>query len=223
MKKTSIFGKLAMGLFAGLCFLTGSGTATAQDTYVKITSAEELEIGQKYLIVCEGDSVAWSSDDLGTTVSISDNTIVTTIATNANEKSLPHSFTLGGTTDAYTFLDDFGNYIHHEEKTTINRGSETNWAISFEGNGDALIQASSRYILYRNATTDFRAYTNLSQSGTNPIQLYKKQEAAPDAPTVSLQPSILDLSTTPNEATTGTITVTGANEPCSPFILYATA
>lgn len=211
MKKTSIFGKLAMGLFAGLCFLTGSGTATAQDTYVKITSAEELEIGQKYLIVCEGDSVAWSSDDLGTTVSISDNTIVTTIATNANEKSLPHSFTLGGTTDAYTFLDDFGNYIHHEEKTTINRGSETNWAISFEGNGDALIQASSRYILYRNASTDFRAYTDLSQSGTNPIQLYKKQEAAPDAPTVSLQPSILDLSTTPNEATTGTITVTGAN------------
>lgn len=211
MKKTSIFGKLAMGLFAGLCFLTGSGTATAQDTYVKITSAEELEIGQKYLIVCEGDSVAWSSADLGTTVSISDNTIVTTIATNANEKSLPHSFTLGGTTDAYTFLDDFGNYIHHEEKTTINRGSETNWAISFEGNGDALIQASSRYILYRNASTDFRAYTDLSQSGTNPIQLYKKQEAAPDAPTVSLQPSILDLSTTPNEATTGTITVTGAN------------
>ena len=194
-----------------MCFLTGSGTATAQDTYVKITSAEELEIGQKYLIVCEGDSVAWSSADLGTTVSISDNTIVTTIATNANEKSLPHSFTLGGTTDAYTFLDDFGNYIHHEEKTTINRGSETNWAISFEGNGDALIQASSRYILYRNASTDFRAYTDLSQSGTNPIQLYKKQEAAPDAPTVSLQPSILDLSTTPNEATTGTITVTGAN------------
>lgn len=211
MKKTSIFGKLAMGLFAGLCFLTGSGTATAQDTYVKITSAEELEIGQKYLIVCEGDGVAWSSDDLGTTVSISDNTIVTTIATNANEKSLPHSFTLGGTTDAYTFLDDFGNYIHHGEKTTINRGSETNWAISFEGNGDALIQASSRYILYRNESTDFRAYTDLSQSGTNPIQLYKKQEADPSAPTVSLQPGSLNLSTTPNNAVTETITVTGAN------------
>lgn len=211
MKKTSIFGKLAMGLFAGLCFLTGSGTATAQDTYVKITSAEELEIGQKYLIVCEGDGVAWSSDDLGTTVSISDNTIVTTIATNANEESLPHSFTLGGTTDAYTFLDDFGNYIHYQSGTTINRGSATNWGISFEDNGDALIQASSRSILYRNASTDFRAYTDLSQSGTNPVQLYKKQEAAPDAPTVSLQPSNLDLSTTPNEATTGTITITGAN------------
>ncbi len=211
MKKTSIFGKLAMGLFAGLCFLTGSGTATAQDTYVKITSAEELEIGQKYLIVCEGDGVAWSSDDLGTTVSISDNTIVTTIATNADEESLPHSFTLGGTTDAYTFLDDFGNYIHYQSGTTINRGSATNWGISFEDNGDALIQASSRSILYRNASTDFRAYTDLSQSGTNPVQLYKKQEAAPDAPTVSLQPSSLDLSTTPNEATTGTITITGAN------------
>ncbi len=211
MKKTSIFGKLAMGLFAGLCFLTGSGTATAQDTYVKITSAGELEIGQKYLIVCEGDGVAWSSDDLGTAVSISDNTIVTSIATDADEDGLPHSFTLGGTTDAYTFLDDFGNYIHYQSGTTINRGSETNWSISFEDNGDALIQASSRYILYRNASTDFRAYTDLSQSGTNPVQLYKKQEAAPDAPTVSLQPSILDLSTTPNEATTGTITVTGAN------------
>lgn len=211
MKKTSIFGKLAMGLFAGLCFLTGSGTATAQDTYVKITSAGELEIGQKYLIVCEGDGVAWSSDDLGTAVSISDNTIVTTIATDADEDGLPHSFTLGGTTDAYTFLDDFGNYIHYQSSTTINRGSATNWGISFEDNGDALIQASSRYILYRNASTDFRAYTSLSQSGTNPVQLYKKQEAAPDAPTVSLQPSSLGLSTTPNEATTGTITITGAN------------
>ena len=211
MKKTSIFGKLAMGLFAGLCFLTGSGTATAQDTYVKITSAEELEIGQKYLIVCEGDGVAWSSDDLGTAVSISDNTIVTSIATDADEDGLPHSFTLGGTTDAYTFLDDFGNYIHYQSGTTINRGSATNWDISFEDNGDALIQASNRYILYRDTSTDFRAYTNLSQSETNPVQLYKKQEAAPDAPTVSLQPSSLDLSTTPNEATTGTITITGAN------------
>ena len=211
MKKTSIFGKLAMGLFAGLCFLTGSGTATAQDTYVKITSAGELEIGQKYLIVCEGDGVAWSSDDLGTAVSISDNTIVTSIATDADEDGLPHSFTLGGTTDAYTFLDDFGNYIHYQSGTTINRGSATNWDISFEDNGDALIQASNRYILYRDTSTDFRAYTNLSQSETNPVQLYKKQEAAPDAPTVSLQPSSLDLSTTPNEATTGTITITGAN------------
>ena len=68
-----------------------------------------------------------------------------------------------------------------------------------------------RFILYRAGSKEFRAYIDIDQNETDHIQLYKKQEADPSAPTVSLQPGSLNLSTTPNNAFTETITVTGAN------------
>ena len=42
MKKTSIFGKLAMGLFAGLCFLCGINTASAQGYTANFADASGL-------------------------------------------------------------------------------------------------------------------------------------------------------------------------------------
>ena len=68
-----------------------------------------------------------------------------------------------------------------------------------------------RFILYRAGSKEFRAYIDIDQNETDHIQLYKKQEADPSAPTVSLQPGSLNLSTTPNNAATETITVTGTN------------
>ena len=220
MKKTSIFGKLAMGLFAGLCFLTGSNL-TAQNTYVKVTSEADLTAGSQYLIVCEAHNVALGATNKPQAVSINDNSISTNVAT-SNSDALPFAFTLEtGSAGKYIFQDDFNQYISYTgSSTTISRNStKTEWTISFQDN-DAQISAPEtsgnnagrmRFILYRAGSKEFRAYIDIDQNETDHIQLYKKQEADPSAPTVSLQPGSLNLSTTPNNAVTETITVTGTN------------
>lgn len=216
MKKTSIFGKLAMGLFAGLCFLTGSN---AQNTYVKVTSTEDLEAGGKYLIVCESHSMAMGGQTNTNyrghvTVSISSNTISTAVAASESDDA-PFEITLGGTDGAWTLQDEASdNYLRlNANGNNLHSGDSYEWTISFDQEGNAQINASTfpeRFIRYNASSPRFACYRS-SSTNMSEVQLYKKQEAAPEAPTVSLQPSSLDLSTTPNEATTGTITITGAN------------
>lgn len=220
MKKTSIFGKWVLSLFTGLCFLAGSNL-TAQNTYVKVTSEADLTAGSQYLIVCEAHNVALGATNKPQAVSINDNSISTNVAT-SNSDALPFAFTLEtGSAGKYIFQDDFNQYISYTgSSTTISRNStKTEWTISFQDN-DAQISAPEtsgnnagrmRFILYRAGSKEFRAYINIDQDATDHIQLYKKQEADPSAPTVSLQPGSLNLSTTPNNAVTETITVTGAN------------
>ena len=220
MKKTSIFGKWVLSLFTGLCFLAGSNL-TAQNTYVKVTSEADLTAGSQYLIVCEAHNVALGATNKPQAVSINDNSISTNVAT-SNSDALPFAFTLEtGSAGKYIFQDDFNQYISYTgSTTTISRNStKTEWTISFQDN-DAQISAPEtsgnnagrmRFILYRAGSKEFRAYIDIDQNETDHIQLYKKQEADPSAPTVSLQPGSLNLSTTPNNAFTETITVTGAN------------
>ena len=220
MKKTSIFGKWVLSLFTGLCFLAGSNL-TAQNTYVKVTSESDLTAGSQYLIVCEAHNVALGATNKPQAVSINDNSISTNVAT-SNSDALPFAFTLEtGSAGKYIFQDDFNQYISYTgSSTTISRNStKTEWTISFQDN-DAQISAPEtsgnnagrmRFILYREGSKEFRAYIDIDQNETDHIQLYKKQEADPSAPTVSLQPGSLNLSTTPNNAATETITVTGTN------------
>lgn len=220
MKKTSIFGKWVLSLFTGLCFLAGSNL-TAQNTYVKVTSEADLTAGSQYLIVCEAHNVALGATNKPQAVSINDNSISTNVAT-SNSDALPFAFTLEtGSAGKYIFQDDFNQYISYTgSSTTISRNStKTEWTISFQDN-DAQISAPEtsgdnagrmRFILYRAGSKQFRAYIDINLNETDHIQLYKKQEADPSAPTVSLQPGSLNLSTTPNNAVTETITVTGAN------------
>lgn len=220
MKKTSIFGKWVLSLFTGLCFLAGSNL-TAQNTYVKVTSEADLTAGSQYLIVCEAHNVALGATNKPQAVSINDNSISTNVAT-SNSDALPFAFTLEtGSAGKYIFQDDFNQYISYTgSSTTISRNStKTEWTISFQDN-DAQISAPEtsgnnagrmRFILYRAGSKEFRAYIDIDQNETDHIQLYKKQEADPSAPTVSLQPGSLNLSTTPNNAATETITVTGTN------------
>ncbi len=215
MKKTSIFGKWVLGLFTGLCFLAG-GNLTAQNTYVKVTSEADLTAGDKYLIVYENGKKALSKKSGNTNfrevadVPIAANSITTAISTSEDE-TLPFEITLGGETDAWTLYDEVSaEYLRLDsDDNNLNSGDSYEWTISFS-DGNAVITAStftSRTIRYNTSNPRFACY----KSGQQAVQLYKKQEASPDAPTVSLQPASLNFSTRPNNGVTETITVTGAN------------
>ena len=219
MKKTSIFGKWVLSLFTGLCFLAGSNL-TAQNTYVKVTSEADLTAGSQYLIVCERDAGNQAmagqkaSNYRGNVeVSISNNSITTAVATTATEATLPFEITLEGNAEAWTLYDAVSNmYLRlNSDGNNLNSGDSYNWTISIS-DGNAVITPSTfpaRTICYNASSSRFACYK--ASSNQQAIQLYKKQEADPSAPTVSLQPGSLNLSTTPNNAVTETITVTGAN------------
>lgn len=219
MKKTSIFGKWVLGLFTGLCFLAG-GNLAAQNTYVKVTSEADLTAGSQYLIVCERDAGNQAmagqkaSNYRGNVeVSISNNSITTAVATTATEATLPFEITLEGNAEAWTLYDAVSNmYLRlNSDGNNLNSGDSYNWTISIS-DGNAVITPSTfpaRTICYNASSPRFACYK--ASSNQQAIQLYKKQEADPSAPTISLQPGSLNLSTTPNNAATETITVTGTN------------
>lgn len=220
MKKTSIFGKWVLSLFTGLCFLAGSNL-TAQNTYVKVTSEADLTAGSQYLIVCESEGTIMAgqvnSNYRGYTSNITvSSPLTTSIATNGTD-NLPFEITLEtGENGAWYLYDAInGKYLTKTNtKNYLQLGNQHNWTISFDG-GNASIQSETQkddtyFTIQYNATKDqqrFSCYTSTQKK----VQLYKKQEAAPGTPTVSLQPGSLNLSTTPNNTVTETITVTGAN------------
>ncbi len=220
MKKTSIFGKWVLGLFTGLCFLAG-GNLTAQNTYVKVTSEADLTAGSQYLIVCESEGTIMAgqvnSNYRGYTSNITvSSPLTTSIATNSTD-NLPFEITLETGENGAWYLYDAINGKYLTKTNTSNYlqlGNQHNWTISFDGGNASIqseIQKSGTYFTIQyNANNNqqrFSCYT----SNQKKVQLYKKQEAAPGTPTVSLQPGSLNLSTTPNNAVTETIMVTGAN------------
>lgn len=220
MKKTSIFGKWVLGLFTGLCFLAG-GNLTAQNTYVKVTSEADLTAGSQYLIVCESEGTIMAgqvnSNYRGYTSNITvSSPLTTSIATNSTD-NLPFEITLETGENGAWYLYDAINGKYLTKTNTSNYlqlGNQHNWTISFDGGNASIqseIQKSGTYFTIQyNANNNqqrFSCYT----SNQKKVQLYKKQEAAPGTPTVSLQPGSLNLSTTPNNAATETITVTGTN------------
>lgn len=220
MKKTSIFGKWVLGLFTGLCFLAG-GNLAAQNTYVKVTSEADLTAGSQYLIVCESEGTIMAgqvnSNYRGYTSNITvSSPLTTSIATNSTD-NLPFEITLETGENGAWYLYDAINGKYLTKTNTSNYlqlGNQHNWTISFDGGNASIqseIQKSGTYFTIQyNANNNqqrFSCYT----SNQKKVQLYKKQEAAPGTPTVSLQPGSLNLSTTPNNAVTETIMVTGAN------------
>lgn len=220
MKKTSIFGKWVLGLFTGLCFLAG-GNLAAQNTYVKVTSEADLTAGSQYLIVCESEGTIMAgqvnSNYRGYTSNITvSSPLTTSIATNSTD-NLPFEITLETGENGAWYLYDAINGKYLTKTNTSNYlqlGNQHNWTISFDGGNASIqseIQKSGTYFTIQyNANNNqqrFSCYT----SNQKKVQLYKKQEAAPGTPTVSLQPGSLNLSTTPNNAATETITVTGTN------------
>ena len=160
------------------------------DKYVKVTSAADLTSGQ-YLIVYEELPVAFNGglttlDAVGNTIEVIlyDDEIDITSETAAAE------FTIDMT--AGTIKSASGYYIG---RTGDSNGMNTSATeaytntISIDDNGNAVVVASGGAYLRYNATSGqdrFRYFKSSSYTGQKAIQLYKKEEATPAGPTITV-------------------------------------
>ena len=127
--------------------LMGLG-AMAQSTYTKVTSESELNAGDKVLLVgIDDNGQAWamsyqkSNNRKALEVTMNDNAIVTTVATDPSSQTEPFEITIGGQAGAWTFFDELsngylyapggGNYL----KTQTTNDNKGEWALSQDGEG----------------------------------------------------------------------------------------
>ncbi len=162
---------------------TTASTRALSDSYIKVTSAADLEMGAKYLIVCENNNVAFNgalTADQGNnviSVNYSDGVIEATDALNAA------TFTITRYSDTQYYIQSAsGYYIGYTGSSSgLNYSTTTSTyyrnSISFNG-GNAVITGngdSNPRLRFNSATGTnnyrFRYYTNTS-TGQN-IQLYK--------------------------------------------------
>ena len=155
-----------------LCILFAGSNALWADKYQKITSTDDLVVGEKYIIVCESKSKAMGAvNTYGAAegVTITDNTI--------DSKSSLNILTLDGETDAWTFytskeskflLWSSGNSL---SAATPGISNAWKWKISFS-NGNAVIAnkvTNERKLVYNASSPRFACYT----SSQTAVQLYK--------------------------------------------------
>ena len=155
---------------------TPSGTIK----FERITSLSDLEVGKRYIIVCGNKALSGTRSQYGITIS--------NYSTELPSDTQVNIYTLGGTTDAYTFLTGT-NYMANtgtSNATSLNHlanpdeADMAQWKVSFGTSNNAVIQCvhhfgteSGRY-LRGNGTSDFRCYTGSSTG--NDIYLYKEVE-----------------------------------------------
>lgn len=127
--------------------LMGLG-AMAQSTYTKVTSESELNAGDKVLLVgIDDNGQAWAmsyqkpNNRKALAVTMNDNAIVTTVATDPSSQTEPYEITIGGQAGAWTFFDELnngylyapggGNYL----KTQTTNDNKGEWTLSLDGEG----------------------------------------------------------------------------------------
>lgn len=169
------------GLTLLAALLTSVFSLKAQNTYVKISSADELTEGT-YLIVCETKSTAAAGLDgkmlaVATNVTAAEGKIMTSVATSETGAE-PHEFLLTKSSEKWTIKDIVANKFVKTTaaKALTHDASAWEWTISIS-NGDAKITSSATshgYLQYNSGAPRFLNYT----SAQTAIQLYKKDEAS---------------------------------------------
>lgn len=165
--------------------------AATSVTYKKITSVDQLIIGEKYIIVCESGKAVLGLIERGMGNSVSA-TISKGVAKilSENSKDNPYEITLGGSSGSYVLKTEQGTLGWKIDNEFNTDGTYNLWNITFNEKGDAIFyNVEKKYgILYNKYIGKFLTY---AQSNTEHLkcQLYKKES---------------------HEAETGTITITSA-------------
>ena len=149
----------------------------------RVSTQDELEMGEQYLLIYEKTRVAMGnkhSKNYYTPVEIplKDKIAITEV----NTGGVPHSFTLGGTQDAYTLKDDSANvYVSLNSDgnalyTATSVSSKAQWKITInEADSTATIQNlnfTERYLMYNSSNNGLRF---ACYKGTQkPVYLYRK-------------------------------------------------
>ena len=152
-----------LSFFFVLCLMLGFGAASAQTTYTKVTSADQLVIGGKYIIV--GEDATNGAFAMGgqrpnnraaNSITISGNTISVTEATQNSTANVPNEavvLVLGaatGNAEYYTFYDAINNgYLYaasnsaNHLKTQATNNENGEWNITFNGNACSIVASGS--------------------------------------------------------------------------------
>ncbi|MDE7357312.1 MAG: Ig-like domain-containing protein, partial [Bacteroidales bacterium] len=188
----------------------GWSMVSAQDTYTKVTSANDLEENGVYLIVATDYNVAlgmnFNNNAARETaaVTIADGGVITTEVAAASTDKKPYEIRLEKNGDDWALYDVVNQmYIARtsadENKIQLQENSYA-WTIEIDGEGNADIaskESTVRHILYMvgNSTTSarFSAYKAVNTTNKN-IQLYKRggayvDETAPEIDYVVTNPT----------------------------------
>ena len=183
--------------------LLSSGSAWADDTYQRITSTGDLEVGKDYIIVHEDANVAMGvvSDNVGAKISvtITNNTITLSSTCDINV------LTLGGTSEAYTLYGNKDNkYIGYGGSSNymVSNASASNnsykWTIAFSGNNAVIKNCSDIYRMILAHATNKTFVVASSGYGLD-IQLYKKVETPKALSSIAITTAPTKISYTEDE------------------------
>ena len=180
--------------------LLGWSTVSAQGTYSKITSVDELEADGTYLVVCESEGWVMSGNKRsayyrGYYEATLTGSITTEVAAETSDE-LPFAITLESVADGNFALKDevTGKYLGYDASATsknnlVNVDEATAWNISFsDGNAKIeLVSAAGRTIQVNPASNSMRFSTFTSNQTA--VQLYKRggeyvDEKAPEIKSV---------------------------------------
>lgn len=190
--KTTLLSLKAFFTICLLC-LVGGVSASAQNTYTKVTSEDQLVAGGIYVIVNEENNVAMSlqakNNRKATKITINNNSFTLADADIANAKTdeTVYELQLGGEIGKWTFYDKINNgYLYaagansnNYLKTQQSVTTKSQATISFSTEGDATIKFidskternTLRYNSDKRSGNLFACYISGKQL---PIQLYRK-------------------------------------------------
>lgn len=189
--KTTLLSLKAFFTICLLC-LVGGVSASAQNTYTKVTSEDQLVAGGIYVIVNEEKSFAMSSQTTNNrsyySITINSNSFTLADADIANAKAdkTIYELELGGETGKWTFYDKINNgYLFAPGTTkkddkpnnflrvqkTVDAKSQAKISFDAEGNSSIVFSAPNANTLKYNPSAKlFSCY----KSGQDPVQLYRK-------------------------------------------------
>lgn len=181
-----------LSFFFVSCLMLAFGMASAQTTFTKVTSADQLVIGGKYIIVAEDATNGAfamggqkSNNRAANSITISGNTVSVTEATQNSTDNLANqavALVLGvatGNAEYYTFYDAINNgYLYaasssaNQLKTQTTNNENGEWNITFNGNACSIVASGStnRNVMqynYNNGTPLFSCYASANQTAVS--------------------------------------------------------
>lgn len=200
--KTTLLSLKAFFTICLLC-LVGGVSASAQNTYTKVTSEDQLVAGGIYVIVNENYKVAmsWQDDHNRRAISIEINNNSFTLAdadiANAETDKTVYELQLGGETGKWTFYDKINNgylfapgtnrknYLNTQK--TIDAKSQAKISFDAKGNSSIVFSAPNANTLRFNDNNHSKDPENernqqlftCYKSGQAPVQLYRKVGSFP--------------------------------------------
>ncbi|MBO7132903.1 MAG: T9SS type A sorting domain-containing protein [Bacteroidales bacterium] len=186
-----------LSFFFVLCLMLGFGIASAQTTYTKVTGADQLVIGGKYIIVAESaidEGYAMGGQKTNNRAANSlvnafnGNTVSVTEATQNSTDNVANqavAFVLGaatGNAEYYTFYDAINNgYLYaasstaNQLKTQTTNNENGEWNITFNGNACSIVASgsSNRNVMQFNLNSSnngsplFSCYASASQTAVS--------------------------------------------------------